>query len=101
MLHRIKAHRGRDRSGDARPGRPLGPGVAGRAELTPALTASGVDRTILITGGAGFVGSAVAARLVAGGDRVRVLDDLSIGSLAYLRGVRSSSSTAPSPIGSR
>jgi UDP-glucose 4-epimerase len=36
------------------------------------------DRTVLITGGAGFVGSHLADRLVAGNE-VRVLDDLSTG----------------------
>ncbi len=46
-----------------------------------------MTRTVLITGGAGFIGSNLAARLVAGGDRVRVLDDLSIGQAAYLDGV--------------
>ena len=34
---------------------------------------------VLITGGAGFLGSALANRLVAEGDHVRVLDDLSAG----------------------
>ena len=38
----------------------------------------------LITGGAGFIGSHLAAALVARGDHVRVLDDLSSGSLANL-----------------
>ncbi len=44
-------------------------------------------RTVLVTGGAGFIGSNLARRLTADGDRVRVLDDLSIGQAAYLRGV--------------
>ena len=35
--------------------------------------------TYLITGGAGFIGSHLAAALVARGDRVRILDDLSTG----------------------
>ncbi|GAF82728.1 unnamed protein product [marine sediment metagenome] len=34
---------------------------------------------VLITGGAGFLGSALANRLLAEGNRVRVLDDLSAG----------------------
>ena len=34
---------------------------------------------VLVTGGAGFIGSHIAAALVAQGDRVRVLDDLSTG----------------------
>ena len=35
--------------------------------------------TALVTGGAGFIGSHIAAALMAGGARVRVLDDLSTG----------------------
>jgi UDP-glucose 4-epimerase len=46
-----------------------------------------VTRTVLITGGAGFIGSNLAARLAAAGDRVRILDDLSMGQRAYLEGV--------------
>jgi UDP-glucose 4-epimerase len=46
-----------------------------------------VTRTVLVTGGAGFIGSNLAIRLVTAGDRVRVLDDLSIGERAYLAGV--------------
>jgi UDP-glucose 4-epimerase len=46
-----------------------------------------VDRTVLITGGAGFIGSNLARGLVASGDRVRILDDLSIGQAGYLTGV--------------
>ena len=44
-------------------------------------------RTVLITGGAGFIGSNLARWLTARGDRVRILDDLSIGHLGYLDGV--------------
>ena len=36
-------------------------------------------RTFLVTGGAGFIGSHIAAALVERGDRVRVLDNLSTG----------------------
>ncbi len=39
----------------------------------------------LVTGGAGFLGSALANRLAADGHDVRVLDDLSNGKQAYLR----------------
>jgi UDP-glucose 4-epimerase len=46
-----------------------------------------VTRAVLITGGAGFIGSALARRLVARGDQVRVIDDLSIGSPRYLDGI--------------
>jgi len=40
----------------------------------------------LITGGAGFIGSHIAHELLARGERVRVVDDLSSGSLANLEG---------------
>jgi UDP-glucose 4-epimerase len=46
-----------------------------------------MTRTVLITGGAGFIGSNLARVLTARGDRVRILDDLSIGRAAYLNGV--------------
>ena len=46
-----------------------------------------MTRSVLITGGAGFIGSNLAAALVAARDRVRIVDDLSIGRLAYLDGV--------------
>ena len=44
-------------------------------------------RTFLVTGGAGFIGSHIAAALVRRGDRVRVLDNLSTGNLANLKEV--------------
>jgi UDP-glucose 4-epimerase len=46
-----------------------------------------VTRTVLITGGAGFIGSNLAIRLATAGDRVRILDDLSVGDRAYLTDV--------------
>ena len=47
---------------------------------TPAATAAGGrPRTVLVTGGAGFIGSHLADAFVAAGDRVLVLDDLSSG----------------------
>jgi len=45
-------------------------------------------RTALVTGGAGFIGSHLAERLLADGLRVHVLDDLSTGAIRNLDGVR-------------
>jgi UDP-glucose 4-epimerase len=45
-------------------------------------------RTFLVTGGAGFIGSHIAEALVARGDRVRVLDNLSTGHLANMASFR-------------
>jgi UDP-glucose 4-epimerase len=42
----------------------------------------------LVTGGAGFIGSHIAEALVKRGERVRVLDDLSTGSLANIEPIR-------------
>ena len=42
----------------------------------------------LVTGGAGFIGSHLVEHLLAAGDEVVVLDDLSTGSLSNLRGCR-------------
>lgn len=48
------------------------------------------DTTVLVTGGAGFIGSALVDRLLAEDRRVIVVDDLSTGSLANLAEARSS-----------
>ncbi|MBA4378494.1 MAG: LPS biosynthesis protein WbpP [Gemmatimonas sp.] len=45
-------------------------------------------KTCLVTGGAGFIGSHLAAALVARGDKVTVLDNLSTGKLSNLAAVR-------------
>jgi UDP-glucose 4-epimerase len=44
--------------------------------------------TKLITGGAGFIGSHIAARLLVQGERVRILDDFSTGKWSNLDGFR-------------
>ncbi len=45
-------------------------------------------RKVLVTGGAGFIGSNIVEALVRRGDRVRVLDNLCTGHLENLSGVR-------------
>jgi UDP-glucose 4-epimerase len=42
-------------------------------------------RTFLVTGGAGFIGSHIAQALLARGDRVRILDNLSTGNLTNIK----------------
>ena len=54
-----------------------------------------MNRLVLITGGAGFIGSTLARTLSERGDRVRILDDLSIGHRAYLDGVAHELIVAP------
>jgi nucleoside-diphosphate-sugar epimerase len=59
---------------------------------------------VLITGGAGFIGSHLADRLLADGASVRVLDNLSTGSLANLRSAarwRANGGGAAPPPGNR
>lgn len=46
------------------------------------------DKPVLITGGAGFLGSNLARRLVAEGARVRAVDNLERGRLDYLEAIR-------------
>lgn len=45
--------------------------------------------TVLVTGGAGFIGSRLACRLLEGGDEVRVLDNFSTGRRSNLAGCES------------
>ena len=45
-----------------------------------------MSSSVLVTGGAGFVGSHLVRRLVGDGHRVRVLDDLSTGRRSNLAG---------------
>jgi nucleoside-diphosphate-sugar epimerase len=44
--------------------------------------------SILITGGAGFIGSSIAERLLAQGERVRILDDFSTGRRSNVESLR-------------
>jgi UDP-glucose 4-epimerase len=54
-----------------------------------ALAPSGSSRSIIVTGGAGFIGSHLVERLLSEGKSVVVIDDLSTGSLNNLRSVAS------------
>ncbi len=49
-----------------------------------------IKKTVLVTGGAGFIGSHLSEALISEGLSVRVLDDLSSGHLSNLEEVRSS-----------
>ena len=42
---------------------------------------------VLVTGGAGFIGSSLARELLARGDEVRILDNFSTGDRANLEGI--------------
>jgi UDP-glucose 4-epimerase len=48
-----------------------------------------MTRSVLITGGAGFIGSHLAEALLNQGDRVSIIDDLSTGAIANIRHLRS------------
>jgi CDP-paratose 2-epimerase len=61
--------------GDAIPGGVLGNGATKRA-LKPRRT-SPAERVVLITGGAGFIGTNLAARFLSAGQKVLVFDNLS------------------------
>ena len=58
--------------------------MAGLVTIFPMETTTGRSRRVLVTGGAGFVGSHVAGAHVALGDQVWILDDLSSGRIDNL-----------------
>jgi len=71
------------------------PPVQGSGGPVPAFQAPGESMLAggvrcVVTGGAGFIGSHVAARLVALGCRVRIVDDLSTGDESNLTGLKGS-----------
>src|SRR4051812_29637751 len=58
------------------------PMLTGRSEL---MSLSGI---VLVTGGAGFIGSHLAMTLASSGARVRIIDDLSTGSIDNISQIR-------------
>ena len=83
---------GQDRRGCLRHterARPAWPGRAGRTAVGRIPTSCRRDVNILVVGGAGFLGSHLVDRLIAEGNTVDVVDDLSSGSLANLAEARS------------
>lgn len=54
---------------------------------------AGVSRVVVVTGGAGFIGSTLVDALLARGDRVVVIDDLSHGRLENLEGALATGAT--------
>lgn len=56
-----------------------GPAASALGRATDPAATAGESRRVLVTGGAGYIGSVVAAHLVEAGHRVTVLDDLSTG----------------------
>jgi UDP-glucose 4-epimerase len=65
--------------------------LSGHAELPRHAELSGHDGSVgvVVVGGAGFIGSHLVDRLLADGEAVDVVDDLSVGSLANLAAARS------------
>src|SRR5207237_4144433 len=81
----VHGHRGYERARRVvapRPRRPDPPRRPGRSGAPPG--GSSCLTTILITGGAGFIGSHLCDRLLAEGHRVIAVDDLSTGRLANI-----------------
>ncbi len=57
----------------------------GTPEVSTAEKSMGLSGTVLVTGGAGFIGSHIASAMVRQGARVRIIDDLSTGNLENLK----------------